>query len=131
MTPFIEEAQRLLAIAERDAQAFRILRVHADAPLAPTCFHAQQCVEKALKAVLTGKQIAYRRTHDLEELANLLAEAGLVIPLPIDCYRRLNPYAVEVRYDDQVIALLTFDDAEDIMDRTLSWVHTTLSDLAA
>ncbi len=77
MTPFIEEARHLLHIAERDYQTFDILRAHPDSPLASTCFHAQQCVEKAMKAVLAARQVFFRRTHDLEEIANLLTEAGL------------------------------------------------------
>jgi HEPN domain-containing protein len=52
MTAFIEEAQHLLRLAERDYETFAILRAHPNAKLAPTCFHAQQAVEKALKAVL-------------------------------------------------------------------------------
>ena len=32
-------------------------------------FHAQQAVEKALKAVMCLRGLEYRRTHDLEELA--------------------------------------------------------------
>jgi HEPN domain-containing protein len=69
MTPFIDEAKRLLRIAGRDYQTFTILRNHPEAELAPTCFHAQQAVEKALKAVLTIKHIDFRCTQDLEELA--------------------------------------------------------------
>lgn len=30
-------------------------------------FHAQQSVEKALKALLTRRQVEFRRTHDLGE----------------------------------------------------------------
>jgi HEPN domain-containing protein len=82
MTPFIEEARRLLRIAGRDYQTFTILRNHPEAELTPTCFHAQQAVEKALKAVLTIKHIDFRRTHDLEELANLLADVDIALRFP-------------------------------------------------
>jgi hypothetical protein len=41
MTPCIEEAHRLLRIAERDYQTFGILRDHPDSPLVSTCFHAR------------------------------------------------------------------------------------------
>jgi len=33
-----------------------------------TCFHAQQAVEKALKALLLARQGPYPRTHSLEDL---------------------------------------------------------------
>ena len=37
----------------------------------PTCFHAQQCVEKYLKGRLTEAAIPFAKTHDLDELLNL------------------------------------------------------------
>jgi HEPN domain-containing protein len=46
MTPSIEEAFRLLRLAQRDLQTYRILADHPDASLAATCFHAQQRVER-------------------------------------------------------------------------------------
>ncbi len=36
------------------------------------CFHAQQCVEKALKALLIYKNLAFPRTHVIETLLDLL-----------------------------------------------------------
>ena len=38
--------------------------------------HAQQTVEKCLKAVLSAHQIAFRKTHDLVELIDLLRDKG-------------------------------------------------------
>lgn len=35
------------------------------------CFHAQQCVEKYLKAVLQEAGVYFTKTHDLEALLNL------------------------------------------------------------
>ncbi len=126
MTPFIEEAKRLLRVAGRDYQAFTILPNHPEAELAPTCFHAQQAVEKALKAVLTIKHIDFRRTHDLEELANLIAE-GTALPFTPREFRRLNPFAVEFRYDDESIALITRDEADQLTQRTLAWAAAIVS----
>ena len=99
MTHYIEEARRLLDLAEGDFQAFSILRAHPAAPPAPTCFHAQQCVEKALKAVLTAHQVHFRRTHDLEDIFDQLQLAKLPPPFDADEYSALNPCAVELRYD--------------------------------
>lgn len=102
MTAFVDEAMRLLRLAARDYRAFTILSAHADVDLAIACFHAQQAVEKALKAVMTSGRIAYPRTHNLEELANLIADQGIALPLTPREFRRLNPFAVQFRYDDQV-----------------------------
>lgn len=39
--------------------------------------NAQQCVEKALKAMVIEKGLAFRKTHSIQELAGQLAAAGL------------------------------------------------------
>ena len=127
MMPYIEEAERLFRLAERDYQTFSILFAHQEADLAPTCFHAQQSVEKALKSVLTSRQLTFRRTHDLEELSLLLEDAGISPPVPIGDYRRLNPCAVEMRYDDQVMVLVTREEANSIAQETLKWAGKLLS----
>jgi HEPN domain-containing protein len=80
MTPFSEEAERLLRLARRDYQTCAILGSHPEAQIAPICFHAQQCVEKSLKAALTARQVYFRYTHDLSELTNLLTGAGITPP---------------------------------------------------
>lgn len=41
------------------------------------CFHVQQAVEKALKAVMFLHGLEFRRTHDLEGLSGTLADAGV------------------------------------------------------
>jgi HEPN domain-containing protein len=91
-------ATALLTLAEQDALAFRKL---ADDPAvgdALVGFHAQQAVEKALKAALSHRGVAYRRTHDIAELLDLIADSGISAPpheLRLD---ELNPYAVHMRY---------------------------------
>jgi HEPN domain-containing protein len=91
-------AEILFIAAERDAQAFRKL---ADDPTLHDSlagFHAQQAVEKALKAVLAHAGVAFRRTHDIAELLDLLDDCGLPAPSHADRLDELNPYAVEMRY---------------------------------
>jgi HEPN domain-containing protein len=69
-----------LLAAERDEQAFRKL---ADDPMLHDSlagFHAQQAVEKALKAVLAHAGVAFRRTHDIAELLDQLEDSGLPAP---------------------------------------------------
>lgn len=91
-------AETLLISAERDRQAF--LKLSGDPALHDSLagFHAQQAVEKALKAVLSQAGVAFRRTHDLAELLDLLADSGLPAPPHADLLDELNPYAVEMRY---------------------------------
>ncbi|MEW6292519.1 MAG: HEPN domain-containing protein [Pseudomonadota bacterium] len=51
MTPQREEALRLLRLARRDRETFELLLPLERASLVALGFHAQQAVEKALKAV--------------------------------------------------------------------------------
>ena len=72
MRPHIEEAWRALCLADRDIEVFDILMEKPEAHLSIVLFHAQQGVEKSLKAVLFSRQIEFRHTHNLTELAQLL-----------------------------------------------------------
>ena len=76
MTPQREEAQRLLRLARRDQAAMQVLLGAPGVAVAVAFFHAQQAAEKTLKAVMCLEALEYRRTHDLEELAGQLADAG-------------------------------------------------------
>ncbi|HLH00491.1 MAG TPA: HEPN domain-containing protein [Bryobacteraceae bacterium] len=60
-------------------------------------FHAQQCVEKYLKALLTYKQLDFPKTHDVGQLL-LLLPRGAGIELGVEEQRRLTLYATVTRY---------------------------------
>jgi HEPN domain-containing protein len=62
-------------------------------------FHAQQAVEKIVKAVLSEFRVAYRKIHDLEKLLDLLTDNEIEVPDDIKELDVLSPYAVEFRYD--------------------------------
>ncbi len=62
-------AAMLLNAAREDAKAVRALCGLPDISDAILGFHAQQSVEKALKAVLSSSGIVFRRTHDIAECA--------------------------------------------------------------
>ena len=61
-------------------------------------FHAQQCVEKYLKARLEEAGTAFGRTHDLLALHQLVLphEPGWTVLQPLLVF--LNPFAVAYRY---------------------------------
>lgn len=61
-------------------------------------FHAQQCAEKYLKAVLVEKGQAFPKTHDLVALSNLCAHTGWSVSASDDQLDALSAYAVQVRY---------------------------------
>lgn len=76
MTTSLDEARRFLNLAADDLAAFRALAALPHIRQALAFFHAQQAIEKCLKAVLSARQVFFRRTHDLEEITNPLTEAG-------------------------------------------------------
>jgi HEPN domain-containing protein len=61
-------------------------------------FHAQQCIEKYLKALLITRQVSFPRTHDLAALGYLCGQAGIILPIDDDALELLTAYAVETRY---------------------------------
>jgi len=94
-----EDAERLLRLAETDLKAVRNMLDPERFEDPVFGFHAQQAVEKALKAWLSLRGVAYARTHDLRLLMNLLQTQG-----EADCERfvglaDLTDFAVQFRYD--------------------------------
>ncbi|MDF0674522.1 MAG: HEPN domain-containing protein [Nitrospira sp.] len=68
-----------------------------DIPWDTVSFHAQQCAEKYLKALLVFRQIDPPKIHDLTELYALLPE-GLLGDFDVRLLGELNPYSIEGRY---------------------------------
>ena len=62
-------------------------------------FHAQQSVEKLLKALLALRGILYPKTHDIYPLLRRLESTGENTS-DFDDLVELNMYAVQARYDD-------------------------------
>ncbi len=64
-------------------------------------FHAQQAVEKYIKAYLVKNQIEFRKTHDLGELIALIEklDANLFSELKFSVW--LTDHAVGFRYPDE------------------------------
>jgi len=92
-------AEIFLLTARRDEQAFSTLADDPNLHDSLAGFHAQQAIEKALKAVLAHSGVPFRRTHDIAELLDMLEDAGLAAPPHADRLDELNPYAVEMRYE--------------------------------
>ena len=94
----VSVVQEWVEKAENDLKnAAHTLKMGADCPTDTVCFHAQQCVEKYLKAFLVLKGKDFPRTHDISELTALLP-GGLKVVLAVEDERRLTSYATMVRY---------------------------------
>ena len=63
------------------------------------CFHAQQAVEKYLKALLVFKGIDFRKTHDVDYLLSECQKVTSDVLDSIDL-KRLTDFGVSVRYPD-------------------------------
>jgi HEPN domain-containing protein len=88
---WVKKAEAGARTAEREAQA-------TDGPnWDAVCFHAQQAVEKYLKAILQQRGISFPRTHDLVILLQLLEGRQRESPFRDDA-ELLTTYAVEFRY---------------------------------
>jgi HEPN domain-containing protein len=66
-------------------------------PFDTVCFHAQQCAEKYLKALLVLRSIDFPKTHDLRLLMQRVP-ADVELGLFIDEVIPLNRYTIEARY---------------------------------
>ncbi len=98
--PWREECDILFRKAAQDELAMNKLAGDREVANEIIGFHAQQAVEKLLKAVLMGRSILYRPTHDLAELIDLVRDNGIDTPDILKDAQRLTPFAVPFRYDD-------------------------------
>jgi HEPN domain-containing protein len=94
-----EYSKLLFAKALDDYAVLNILIEKKEAADEIIGFHAQQVVEKLLKAVLSFRNIEYRKTHDIAELIDIVKDNGIKIPESMEDTIDLTPYAVEFRYD--------------------------------
>lgn len=126
-----EHAQLLLRKARQDEIALEKLIADPSLPDEIIGFHAQQAIEKILKAVLTNCGLFYGRTHNLAELLKLLAANGFLLPEKFQEARRLTPFAVDFRYEDMPLTLdKPFDRfwARDCVSKVRSWAESTMRD---
>ena len=91
-----KEIREWLLRARGDLSACSAL-IAADLP-SEALFHAQQCAEKAIKALLTWNQVTFKKTHDLDELKQACFPfAGDATPHLTDI-GKLSQYAWLFRY---------------------------------
>jgi len=121
------EDERALAIArewstkaENDLRtAVQTLKLGARTPTDTVCFHAQQCVEKLIKALLTSLEIDFTKTHDLGILVALIPDR-MRPSLTVAELRTLTAYATITRYpgDYEPITLEDARQAVELARRT-------------
>jgi HEPN domain-containing protein len=120
ITEWVEKAEGDIYTARRELAAKRHQNYDA------VCFHAQQCVEKYLEAILIEAEITFPKTHDVEDLLN----RALALDSTWDQFRgeiqQLASMAVEVRYpgmmadqEDAGLALKTAEKMRAVIRKSL------------
>jgi HEPN domain-containing protein len=76
------------------------------------CFHAQQCAEKYMKALLAFKDVRFPFTHDLNVLNAKCVAAEIEINVEKKWLDLLSAYAVAARYERERPSL---EDAQEAL----------------
>jgi HEPN domain-containing protein len=85
--------------AEQDYQTALVMARRRTNPVPDIVgFHAQQCIEKYLKALLVFNKVDFPKTHDLIELLSILEEKEPLLDALAPALRILNPFSVQFRY---------------------------------
>jgi len=93
-----ELARQWLAKAEDDWRLCHRLTMNPEFYGEATAFHAQQAVEKYLKAFPTWHQVEFPKTHDIKRLLSLACVCDLSLTEALSDAADLTAYAVEYRY---------------------------------
>jgi len=92
-------AAMMFGLAQDDFKTLEVFRDLPDVATAIFGFHAEQAVEKALKAWLTTAGARYPKVHDIRLLLKLLTDAGQTVPEPFRRLVYLTAFAAQFRYE--------------------------------
>ena len=122
------EAAILARKARNDATAMRELAGNPEISDEIIGFHAQQAVEKWLKAVLGSKGVDFEYTHDLRRLVAEVEAAIGEFPFEIAEVVALTEHAVPMRYDEMLDAEPLHRDATvALVDKLSRWATAQFS----
>ncbi|OGR56550.1 MAG: hypothetical protein A3I11_06325 [Elusimicrobia bacterium RIFCSPLOWO2_02_FULL_39_32] len=88
------------------------LSLKNNCPYDTICFHAQQCAEKYIKALLIHHQINFPKSHDIGELLQLVPSEHKIHLTPEEQFK-LSHYAIAGRYPIDNMEDLSKSDAEE------------------
>jgi HEPN domain-containing protein len=127
-----ELAALLARKAQADATATRELAGNPEITDEIVGFHAQQAIEKWLKAAMANCGLEEVRIHDIGRLVELLEKEGAELPEVRDKLDELTIYAVPLRYDELLDAEpLDRDTTIAMVDEVGRWAEARLSEVAA
>jgi len=125
-----EYAARLLRKAGEDLEVVRALLDNESIADDVIGFHAQQAVEKAMKAVLVVHGLAFRRAHDLGYLLEVAAGGDVDVPRNVAAAQWLTPWASEFRYDEPEVAGFDRGESLESAERAIEWARGVLDSAA-
>lgn len=123
----IEVAKGLVRLAQIELDTAESLAPNPEIDDRPVGFHAQQTVEKAIKAALTLEGIDFPKTHDLEYLIGLAGKHSIVMEPELESASWLTPWAAEFRYDDAPIETLDRKRAIVVANAAVSWCRELIA----
>jgi HEPN domain-containing protein len=94
-----DRAAVLFRKGKEDAYALECLADNPRISDSVVGFHAQQAVEKFMKAVLARRAVEFPRTHNLALLLDMLSDNRVPLPPEGEGLVRLTPYGAHLRYD--------------------------------
>jgi HEPN domain-containing protein len=114
--------------AEADWRVSRYLLGDSDFHGEGIVFHAQQAVEKYLKAVLIWHQVEFSKTHDIARLLVLVASCDPALAESLRDVVELTPYGAEYRYPGEYPPVTPSDarEAMEMADRVRAQVRPRL-----
>jgi HEPN domain-containing protein len=120
-----DDAERFLRMARKDWNAAKVLFAAPVKDMEIIGFHAQQAVEKTLKAWLSILDIPFPPTHNLRYLLGLLANAERDMK-KWDSLLILMPFAVQFRYEayDSLEFDLDMDSLKNEIDSLIKYVES-------
>lgn len=120
----------LLARALDDETLVRKVSSDQDISDAIVGFHAQQAVEKLIKAVLTAHSTAFVKSHALGYLIGLIQENEINAPQELNEADVLSPWAVEFRYEGEEPPALDRAETLALVERIRAWAENEIHIIA-
>lgn len=100
------EARRWFAIASEDLRVARASLGLEEPALGAAAYHSQQAAEKLIKGLLVAGARPFRKTHDLDELAEAATALYPALRPHLDACRPFTRWGLALRYpaiDDEML----------------------------
>jgi HEPN domain-containing protein len=128
----MEVSRTLARKAIGDATAAREFAGNSDITDEIIGFHAQQAIEKWLKAIIAGRGESFEHTHDLRRLVRVAALDLENAPFDVDAVIALTQYAAPLRYEDLLDAEpLDREATIDLLEEVGQWAEDAIKGEAA